>query len=185
MNTRLKVGEPSRKLKWTLALSLLVILIGASAFLAVGGPAGLAKRPGILGTQANLFSDLNLIAQIILLVGLSLGAVLARRGNITAHQYNQTAWVLFNIVLTIFIMSAAYSANVLPGLPGNLNQAFALVSTIHAVLGLLAICCGVYLLLRMNKLIPKNWKRLMRLTLALYILVGVFGLGVYYFWYLR
>jgi len=185
-----EVGKPSRKLKWTLALSLLVILIGASVFLAVGGPAGLAKSPGLFGTKANLFSDLNLIAQIVLVAGLSLGMVLAHRGNITAHQYNQTTWVLFNIVLTIFIMSASYFQNVLPGLLGNLNQAFGLVSTIHAVLGLLAILCGVYLILRMNKLIPKkwrikNWKRLMRLTLALYILVGVFGLGVYYFWYIR
>ncbi|HEY4723146.1 MAG TPA: hypothetical protein VII92_14930 [Anaerolineae bacterium] len=190
MTAQPKAGEPSRKLKWTVALSLLVILIGSSVFLALGGPTDLAKRPGIFGTKANLFSDLNLIAQIVLLAGLSLGAIFARRGNITAHQYNQTAWVLFNIVLTIFIMSVAYFQYVMPGLPGNLNQAFGLVSTIHAVLGLLAICCGVYLILRMNKLMPekwriKGWKGLMRLTLALYLLVGVLGLGIYYFWYMR
>ena len=190
MTTKLKANEPSRKLKWTITLFLLVILIGSSIFLALGGPSGLAARPGIFGTKASLFSDLNLIAQIVLLLGLSLGAVLARRGNIAAHQYNQTGWVLFNIVLTIFIMMAAYFKYVLPGLPGNLSQAFGLVSTIHAALGLLAIVCGVYLILRMNQLIPKKWrvkwwKRLMRLTLALYVLVGILGLGIYYFWYVR
>jgi uncharacterized membrane protein YozB (DUF420 family) len=135
-------------------------------------------------------SDLNLIAQVVLLLGLSLGAVLARQGNIAAHQYNQTGWVLFNIVLTIFVMLVAYYQYVIPGLPGNLSQAYSIVATIHAALGSLAILCGVYLILRMNQLIPKNWrikwwKRLMRLTLALYWLVGILGLGIYYIWYLR
>jgi len=37
----------------------------------------------------------------------------ARQGNIPAHQYNQTAWVLFNIVLTIFIMVVAFSRHLL------------------------------------------------------------------------
>jgi uncharacterized membrane protein YozB (DUF420 family) len=159
-------------------------------FLALGGPTGLAARPGIFGTRANLFSDLNLIAQIVLLAGLFTGAVFARRGHITTHQYNQTGWVLFNIVLTIFIMVVAYSEYVAPGLPGELSQARGIVSTIHAVLGLLAIFCGVYLVLRMNQIIPKRWrikwwKNLMRFTLGLYILVGLFGLGVYYVWYIR
>src|SRR5512141_1033516 len=190
MDTQPKAGEPSRELKWTVALSLLVILLGASAFLAIGGPAGLAKHPGIFGTQANLFSDLNLIAQIILLVGLSLGAVLARRGNIAAHQYNQTAWVLFNIVLTIFIMAVAFFEYIAPGLPGNFGKAYVLASTIHTALGSLTILCGVYLLLRMNRRLPKSlriswWRGLMRLTLGLYWIVGLFGLAVYYFWYVR
>ena len=150
----------------------------------------IAARPGIFGTKANLFSDLNLIAQIILLIGLTLGMVLARRGHITAHQYNQTGWVLFNIVLTIFIMVVAYYENVIPGLPGVLSQAFGIVSTIHAALGLLAISCGIYLILRMNQRIPKKWrikgwKRMMRLTLVLYLLVGVLGLGIYYVWFIR
>lgn len=190
MSAKPKTDEPHRQLKRTVTLLLLIILIGSSIFLALGGPTGIAERPGIFGTKANLFSDLNLIAQIVLLLGLSVGVVFARRGDITAHQYNQTGWVMFNIVLTIFIMLVAYFEYVLPGLPGNLRQAFGIVSTIHAALGLLAIFCGVYLILRMNQLIPKKWrvkwwKRLMRLTLALYWLVGVFGLGIYYFWYMR
>lgn len=190
MNVKPKADDPSRQLKQILKLFLVIVLIGTSIFLALGGPTGIAARPGIFGTKANLFSDLNLIAQVVLLLGLCLGFVFAHRGNITAHQYNQTGWVLFNIVLTIFIMIVAYVENVVPGLPGNLGAAFGIVSTIHAILGLLAIGCGVYLILRMNQLIPKKWrvkwwKRLMRLTLILYLLVGVFGLGIYYFWYMR
>jgi len=181
-----RAGEASRRLKLTVALSLVLILVGSSVFLALGISSGIAARPGLFGTKAKLFSDLNLIAQVVLLVGLSVGFVLARRGKIAAHQYNQTGWALFNIILTIFIMVVAYAKYVLPGFSGNLSQAFGLVSTIHATLGFLAIVCGVYLILRMNQLIPrkwrvKGWKRLMRWTLALYLVVGIFGLGVYYF----
>ncbi len=190
MTTKPQASGPSRRIKLTVTLSIVIILIGSSVFLALGGPSGIAARPGIFGTKANLFADLNLIAQFVLLLGLSIGAVFARRGHIATHQYNQTGWVLFNIVLTIFIMMVAYYEYVIPGLPGNLSQAFGIVSTLHAAFGLLAIGCGVYLILRMNRLIPKKWrikwwKRLMHLTLALYLLVGVLGLGIYYVWYVR
>jgi uncharacterized membrane protein YozB (DUF420 family) len=177
-------------LKSSVALFLAVATLGSSVFLALGGPTGIAARPGLFGTKANLFTDINLIAQIVLLLGLGVGVIFARQGNIAMHQYNQTGWVLFNIILTIFIMIVAYVEYVVPGLPGNLRQAYGIVSTIHAALGLLAIFCGVYLILRMNQWIPKKWrikwwKNLMRLTLALYWLVGVFGLATYYVWYMR
>ncbi len=185
-----KANVPERKVKIIIGISFALFLIGASVFLALGGPTGIAARPGILGTKANLFSDLNLIAQIVLLCGLGAGAAFARRGHISTHQYNQTWWVLFNIVLTIFIMVVAYYEYVLPGLPDDLSRAHGILATIHAALGLLAIICGVYLLLRMNQLIPKRWrvkwwKKLMRFTLGLYVLVGLFGLGIYYVWYVR
>ena len=190
MTAKTKTGGPSRETKRIVAIALVVGMIALSVLLMLGGPSGIAARPGIFGTKANLFSDLNLIAQMVLLIGLSLGMVLARRGHITAHQYNQTAWVLFNIVLTIFIMVVAYYENVLTQLPGALGQAYGIVSTIHAAFGLLAISCGIYLILRMNQRIPKKWrikgwKRMMRLTLALYLLVGALGLGIYYVWFIR
>jgi uncharacterized membrane protein YozB (DUF420 family) len=190
VNSTSKVNQPVRRGKVFIALLFTILLIGTSVILAMGGPTGIAARPGIFGTKANLFSDLNLIAQIVLLLGLCTGAVFARRGNITAHQYNQTWWVLFNIVLTIFIMAVAYTEYVIPGLPAGLKQAHGIVSTIHSTLGLSAIFCGIYLLMSMNQLLPKRWrvkwwKNLMRLTLLLYVLVGILGVGVYYIWYVR
>jgi uncharacterized membrane protein YozB (DUF420 family) len=181
---------PDRRIKLIVAIFLVVATIASSAFLALGGPTGIAARPGLFGTKANLFTDINLIAQVVLLLGLGVGAVFARRGDIALHQYNQTAWVLLNIVLTIFIMIVAYVEYVVPDMPGNLRRAYGLLPTIHAALGLLAIFCGVYLILRMNQLIPKKWrikwwKNLMRLTLALYWLVGLLGLAIYYVWFMR
>ena len=181
---------PNRALKITLAVLLVLFLIAASILLALGRSSGIAAGPGLFGTRANLFSDINLITQLVLLVGLTVGAVFARRGNISTHQYNQTTWVLINIVLTIFIMIMSFSENILPGIPANLSEAHAAISTIHAGLGTLTILCGVYLLLRMNQLIPKKyrikwWKNLMRLTLGLYWLVGLLGIATYYIWYIR
>ena len=48
--------------------------------------------------------------------------------------------------------------------------------------------CAVYILLRMNGLLPKAlrikwWKNLMRFTLGMYLLVGLFGLATYVVWY--
>jgi hypothetical protein len=181
---------PNQILIRTLGGLLILLLIAASIFLILGNSSGLAAGPGLFGTRANLFSDLNLTAQLVLILGLSVGAVFAHRGKISIHQYNQTTWVMVNIVLTIFIMIMSFSKNILPGIPANLLQAHAAISTVHASLGLVTILCGVYLLLRMNQLIPKKyrirwWKNLMRMTLGLYWLVGLLGVFTYYIWYIR
>jgi uncharacterized membrane protein YozB (DUF420 family) len=183
-----KPAAPDRRLKITIAIFLAVSLIALSVFLALGGPTGLANRPGIFGTEANLFSDINLIAQVLLLIALGVGYLMARRHNVAAHQYIQTAVVLFNITLTVFIMIMAYVEYVLPSASSELTSAHGIVATIHAVIGLLAIACGVYLILRMNKLIPVSWRiswwrKLMRITLVLYWLVGILGILIYIIWY--
>lgn len=190
MKTISQPAASTRRTQTAVSILIGLFLLGSAIFLASGGITHIAERRGIFGTKANLFTDINLIAQIALLLGLVVGAVFARRGNITAHQTIQTGMVLFNVVLTIFIMAVAYIEYVIPGLPGELNQAYVLISTAHSALGLLAIFCGVYLILRMNHLLPKSWqikswKSLMRLTLGLYLLVGLIGLGVYYFWYIQ
>ena len=67
---------PSLQTKRLIALALVISLTACSVFLALGGPSGIAERPGIFGTKANLFSDLNLIAQMVLLIGFSSGMVM-------------------------------------------------------------------------------------------------------------
>jgi uncharacterized membrane protein YozB (DUF420 family) len=181
---------PARSMKKTNAVLMILALVSSSIFLAWGILTGIAAQPGIFGTKASLFSDLNLIAQILLLLGLGVGAYFARKGNLSAHKYLQTGMVLFSIVLTCFIMIPAFVKYTLPEIPDNLPIDYNLVSTIHGVMGLVAIGCGVYLLLQMNALIPIGWrvswwKSLMRLTFALYWLVGLLGLATYYLWYMR
>jgi uncharacterized membrane protein YozB (DUF420 family) len=188
MEEKSKPREPSRTTKLIVAICMILFLALVGLFFGTGNTTHLAGLRGLFGTRANLFSDLNLIAQIVLLAGLITGFFFVRRGHISTHQYIQTGMVLFNIVLTIFIMVVAYFEYVILSQPGEFSQIHVIVSSIHAALGLLAIFCGVYLILRMNQLIPKSWrikkwKRLMRITLGLYVLVGLIGIGVYYFWY--
>jgi len=183
---------PPPSVKIAVAVMVGLMLIGLSLFLILGRSAtpSLATQKGFLGTRGTLFADINLIAEIILLVGLMVGYGLARGGNIPAHQYNQTAWVLFNIVLVMFIMTVSYGRQVAPGVPAKLLQAYYGVSALHSVLGSLTVLCGVYILLRMNRLLPKSlriawWKNLMRMTLGLYWAIGLLGVGTYYVWYIQ
>jgi plastocyanin/uncharacterized membrane protein YozB (DUF420 family) len=184
-------GRSSRGVKIAVAIVVGLVLIGFSIFIVVQrGATSLGGGPGFLGTRAGFFADLNLVAQTVLLIGLLVGYALARSGNIAAHQYNQTAWVLFSLVLAVLIMSDAFRRQIVPGLPDNLREARGAVSTLHAVLGAITVLCGVYILLRMNRLLPKplrlaGWKNLMRVTLGLYWMVGLLGVGTYYVWYVQ
>lgn len=173
------------------AATLLIVLgvVGLSLLFATAGLTGLVAQPGFLGTEATMFSDLSLVAQFLLLVGLIIGYFFARRGNIEAHQYIQTGMVLFNVVIVFFVMIVGIVDYFLPEMPERFGSGYGIVTTLHAILGLATIFCGVYLLLHMNRILPKQyrikgWRTLMRATLILYWLVGLIGLGVYYFWFM-
>lgn len=188
MSTQEKSKGPNLAVKAVAAAIIGLALLCTSAGLIVLFISKSSGQPGFLGTRGTLFADLNLVAEIILLFGLTAGFAFAKLGNIPLHQYNQTAWTLFNIVLTLFIMAVSFAQNVVPVLPADLVRLHGLVSTIHALLGLLTISCAIYIILRMNRLLPKMlriswWKWLMRITLGLYWLVGLFGIGTYVVWY--
>jgi len=182
---------PAATVKIAVAVVTGLVLLCLALTLIIIGPArGLATNTGLFGTRASLFADINLLAELLLLFGLTAGYGLARANKITAHQYNQTFWVLLNLVLVMFIMLVSFSRSVVRGIPGELLKAYYFTSFTHALLGTVTILCGIYLLLRMNNLLPKAlriswWKNLMRITLGLYWLVGLFGLGTYYFWYVQ
>ena len=106
---------------------LCVILLGSTG-----------KGPGIIGTRASLLADFNLIAEIVLLLGLTVGYVFALSKHISAHQYNQTTWVFFNIILVLFIMLGSFVTQVVSGIPASLIKLHGIVATVHALLGALA-----------------------------------------------
>ncbi len=188
MNIRHKETSPDLQIKLVVVVFLTLVFVGLILVSAIFYQGKIAPPKGLLGTRASILSDLNLIAQFVLLIGLSWGVLLARRGHYKAHQYIQTSMVLLNLVLALSIMVESYIRKVVPGMPGNLTTAFGVVSTIHAGIGFLAVAGGIYLLLRMNRLLPesmrtKNWKNLMRLTFGLYWTAGMLGLALYYIWY--
>ena len=63
---------------------------------------------GILGTQATLVADVNLILQIIILMVLTIGAFQARRGRIDVHHKLMTAAVIINAVAIMAIMNPSF-----------------------------------------------------------------------------
>src|SRR5258705_29526 len=73
-----------------------VMVGGALAWIAGIWLSGLAGSRGFFGAGP-LIADANLILEVFLVAGVTYGFLLARRGNIDAHQINQTTWVILNI----------------------------------------------------------------------------------------
>lgn len=142
--------------------------------------------PGFLG-PGTLVADVNLLLEIVLVLGLTFGFWLARRGNIEAHRVNQTSWVLVNAVLVALIMVASMENVAVAGFPDLASPRIAF-TWLHALLGTCTAAAGLWLVLQMNDVLPqrlhlRGWKTLMRLTLAGYWAVALLGFATYYLFY--
>ena len=165
-----------------------LLLAGAVAAILAIEAAGKWTAKGFLGPGA-LIPDLNLTLEILLVAGLTFGYWLAKRGNIAAHRYNQTVWVLVNTVLVALIMARGLENAALDA-ASDLAKPHLLVPWVHALLGAATVAAGLWLVLQFNGLLPKplhvrGWKTLMRVTLAGYWLVAALGLTIYYLWFMR
>src|SRR3989442_7399089 len=83
-----------------------VMIAGSLAWVAGISLAGLEGSRGFFGAGP-LIADANLILEIFLVAGITYGFLLARRGNIDAHQINQTTWVILNIGLIVLVMAGS------------------------------------------------------------------------------
>jgi hypothetical protein len=162
-----------------LALSVLTALVVLGAFSAGNKPGFLA--PGLF------IADFNLALEILLVLGLTVGAFLARSGRIEAHRRNQTIWVLVNAALVLCLMLPSMQDVKITKL-SDFSDVRTAVTWAHALVGGLTFLSGMWLVLQMNDVIPARfhvtwWKKLMRLTLAGYWGVALGGMVTYYFWY--
>lgn len=178
---RSKTLPPFRRAKWLVAVIVAVLLVAMSLFLLLGKRLGLDVRPGFLGTFAPFYADVNLIAQIFLILGLLVGFILIRAHKSGAHQYLKTSLVLFSLVMTVFFMGGKLMMLLASGLSFS---PIILVEGFHGLMGTLSILAGLFLILRMNNALPKAmritwWKNLMRITFGLYLLVGIGGIALY------
>lgn len=144
------------------------------------------NKPGFI-TPDLFTADFNLWLEILLVLGLTVGAFLARRGSIEAHRVNQTIWVLVNGALVLFLMLQSMS-EVKVTKPADLADVRTAVTWVHAIVGTLTFGSGIWLVLQMNNILPVAWritwwKKLMRLTLAGYWIVAILGIVTYYYWY--
>lgn len=162
------------------ALAFLV----AAVFFALRA-AGKANVGGFLG-PGSLLADLNLVLELLLVLGLTAGMLLARRGKIEAHRANQTIWALVNVALVVAVMIPSLKNAKLARLADLAHWSTAL-PWLHAAVAALTVVAALWLVLQMNDILPARvhvpwWKTLMRATLAGYWIVAVLGIAIYYQW---
>ncbi len=175
------------KNKHSAIITAVVMVAGSLAWVAGISWSGLAGSPGFFG-RGPLIADANLILEIFLVAGLSYGFALARRGDIDAHQVNQTTWVMLNIGLIALIMAGSMQDVTVSG-ARDLAHWRVGVTWLHAAVGVLTAVTGLWIVLQMNDVLPRGlhvarWKSLMRAALAGYWLTALLGFTTYYFWYI-
>ena len=144
---------------------------------------------GFLGTGATFSADLNLIVQIAIGAALLAGAFLARRRRYAAHGICQTAVLLLNLVMIALVMWQSFHLQVLPRLMVHLGKRYYAAAAAHAALGTAAELLGLYIVLVAGtNIVPRRlrfqrWKLWMRVELALWWIVVLSGVGLYYVWY--
>jgi plastocyanin/uncharacterized membrane protein YozB (DUF420 family) len=139
----------------------------------------------LLGTR--LSADINLAAQLLILIGLWVGYYFARTRQIPKHRNTQTTLVLVNLFFIAFVMATSFYNYVISG--RTITGTVALLMMVHGALGSVAQISGIYLILRMRtQLVPprlrvRNFKLMMRATLTLWSAIVVLGIGIYYYRY--
>lgn len=139
---------------------------------------------GFLGANGSIGADLALVVMIVTFVMLTAGVVLARTGRYAAHRWVQTAAVILNAVPVVVWMIRSYWLYVRPDLPGNLSRSIDLLTTVHAVAGLVGVVLGLFVVIRASQLTARGesvarYKNWMRAAYVVYLLATVLGVWVY------
>jgi uncharacterized membrane protein YozB (DUF420 family) len=140
--------------------------------------------PGFLGTKATLRSDLTLVLILVTAILFNVGFILARRKHYEVHRWVQTAAVTVNTLVVLISMVSSYIIYILPGIPAKMGQGDYAVTTVHSLVGAIALLFGLFVMLRGNNLVPKslrfnNYKLFMRWAYVLYMLATIGGVIIY------
>jgi uncharacterized membrane protein YozB (DUF420 family) len=142
-----------------------------------------------LSTAAPPYANLVLLLELLMGIGLLVGALLARLKRFTQHAWCQAVVVLVNLFLIVLTMLPSFRVHVAPRIPVKLGKAYYALASAHAALGTLAEGGGLYILLAVGtSLLParlriKNYKLWMRTVLVLWWVVLLLGVATYARWY--
>jgi uncharacterized membrane protein YozB (DUF420 family) len=144
---------------------------------------------GFLGTNGTLGADISLVLSLLAAVLFTIGWRLAVGKRYEAHRWVQTAAACLNAVLVVAWMIRSFVVYILPGIPAKFGEGSYAVSTVHAVVGVLGLVLGLFVVLRGNDLVPQglrfsNYKLFMRWSYVLYMLATLLGVIVYYVVYM-
>src|SRR5205823_570875 len=115
---------------------------------------------------------------------LTVGMIMAVRKRYDIHRWIQTTAVSLNVIQVLTIMVASFLKSAAPGIPQKLGETYYQVAAIHALLGLITLLFGTFVMLRGNELVPRalkfnNYKLFMRTAYTMYMLVTLIGVWVY------
>ncbi len=146
----------------------------------------------MLNNVVNLFlvdyapslSNITLVLILLTAISFTVGWQLARHKKYVAHRWTQTVTAAVNAVVVLVVMVNSYVVHILPGIPSKLLQGDYAVTTVHALVGMVGLLLGIFVVLRANRLLPKrlwfsDYKRFMRTSYALYMLATLLGVIVY------
>jgi uncharacterized membrane protein YozB (DUF420 family) len=145
---------------------------------------------GFFGTAAARMTDVVLLLEIGMGVGLLIGARLARNGRFRQHAWCQSVIVLLNLAVIALTMIPSFRVRVLPRIPVKLGKAYYALATAHATLGSVTEIAGLYILLSAGtSLLPEQfritkYKVWMRSVLVLWWVVLFLGMATYTRWYI-
>jgi hypothetical protein len=137
---------------------------------------------GFFGTRASVFSDLNLILQIVLLVLLLTGFILGKRktgSSLKLHGRLMTVLVTVNALSILLIMGPSLFTN----LGAALDEVFVFgfpLTLLHHSIGLIAEILGAVLVFKKFG----NVRRWMRTTFLLWLVALLSGIGFYAVYFL-
>ena len=149
----------------------------------------LLHQPGFLGTSANWAADMTLVASAVVVLLLTIGVLLAVRGQYRAHRLFQTSAASLNAILVLWLMVLPFRDFVAPATnPAGLPLSAIATTRIHAAVGTIALVFGLFVTLRANNLMPRflrfnNYKAYMRVAYLRYMLASLIGLFVYITWF--
>jgi putative membrane protein len=141
--------------------------------------------PGFLGTRARLYADLSLLLVLLTAALFTIGWRLAVKRRYEAHRRIQMLAVALSALAALFIMIPSFVIYILPGIPDKLLEGTYGITTVHAILGALSLCLGLFVVLRAHERVPRrmrfrNYKLFMRWSYALYMLSTLLGFIVYW-----
>jgi uncharacterized membrane protein YozB (DUF420 family) len=146
---------------------------------------GYLNGAGFLGTHGSIGADLTIVVMLVAFVMLTIGVVLARTRRYAAHRWVQTAAVCLNAIPVVVWMIRSYWLYVRPGLPGNLSKSVDALTTVHAVVGLIGVALGLFVMIRASQLTARGesvsrYKSWMRTAYIVYLLGTALGVWVYF-----
>jgi uncharacterized membrane protein YozB (DUF420 family) len=140
-------------------------------------------------TAAPLGASVVVVLEMIMGIGLLLGARLARKRRFRQHALCQSTIVLLNSAVVAAMMIPSFRVHVLPRIPAKLGKAYYALATTHGALGTVTELAGLYILLSAGtnvlpeKLRITQYKVWMRSVLAIWWVALLLGVATYTRWY--